>query len=267
MGTPRDLAPRAADHDESFEELVAAAALGCIEPDDAVRLCVHLDRCEHCRHLLGEYGAVVDLLPMSVTEAPAAPALKSRLLVAAAADLNGESRAGTDRRTPRPAGVVVPIARPSRLRYWLPLAAMLVLSVGLGWWNAQLQAQLRSQQAQVERQQQFIAAVAAGGPRLALSGTDQAPDASGEVVQPPGGAAPLLVVQGLPELPPHQEYQVWVIRGGQPAGAGLLRPEGPTLPIIPLEHGLAGAQTVALTIEPRGGSPGPTGPIVMAGNL
>ncbi len=144
---------------------------------------------------------------------------------------------------------------------------MLLISIGLWWWNAQLQQQLRVQQAQLTRQEQFIAAVAAGGPRVALAGTDRAPGASGEVVQPPGGGAPLLVVHGLPDLPPNQVYQVWVISGGQPAGAGLLRPEGASPPIIALEHSLSGAQTVALTIEPPGGSPGPTGPIVMAGNL
>ena len=58
-----------------------------------------------------------------------------------------------------------------------------------------------------------------------------------------------------------------MISGGQPAGAGLLHPEAGSLPIVPLERHLAGAQTVALTVEPRGGSPGPTGPIVLAGNL
>jgi hypothetical protein len=260
------LAPPAPEHDESFEELAAAAALGSIEPDDAARFRPHLAACARCRELLSDYGAVVDLLPLSLPEAAEAPALKVRLLAAA-----GSADAGTRRHgdtetvlTPLPR---VPASPRPRVPYLLPLAAMLLISLGLGWWNLSLQEQLRAQQARIERQEQFIAAVAAGGQRVALAGTNAAPGASGEVVQPPGGGPPLLTVQGLPALPADREYQVWVISGGQPTGAGLLRPDADGPPVVPLERDLAGAQTVALTIEPLGGSPGPTGPIVLAGNL
>jgi anti-sigma-K factor RskA len=129
-----------------------------------------------------------------------------------------------------------------------------------------LQEQLRQQQARLEQQERFIAAIVGGGQSVALRGTDQAPGATGEVVQPASGP-PLLVAHGLAELPPNQVYQVWIIAGGQPTGVGLLRPTGAGPPIVPLERDLAGAQVVALTIEPAGGSPAPTGPIVLAGNL
>ena len=59
--------------------------------------------------------------------------------------------------------------------------------------------------------------------------------------------------------------QVWVIADGRPQGAGMLHPRGNEPPMIPLERDLAGAQMVALTVEPMTGSPGPTGPIVMSG--
>ena len=256
----------APDHDEAFEELAAAAALGSIEPDDAARFHPHLAACPRCREILGDYGAVIDLLPVSLTEAPPAPALKARLLAAASESGRvGEEEGG---RVPISHSPTLPLSprRPSRLAYLLPLAAMLLITFGMGWWNLMLREQLRAQEAHVEHQERFIAAVAAGGRRVALAGTDRAPGASGEVVQPPDGGMPMLAVMGLPDLPSDQAYQVWVISGGQPIGAGLLRPEGDA-PMMPLERDLSGAQTVALTIEPRSGSPGPTGPIVLAGSV
>lgn len=63
------------------------------------------------------------------------------------------------------------------------------------------------------------------------------------------------------------DEQLLAALGRRELGAGLLRPQAGAAPIVTLERGLAGAQTVALTIEPPGGSPGPTGPIVMAGSL
>jgi hypothetical protein len=149
----------------------------------------------------------------------------------------------------------------------LPLAALVLVTIGMGWWNLMLQERLRAQQAALEQQDRFIAAVAAGGHVVALAGTDRAPGARGELVQPAGGGPPLLVVHGLPELPPNRVYQVWVIAGGRPASAGLLRPGGATTPMVTLERDLTGVQTVALTVEPAGGSPGPTTPIVLAGEV
>jgi anti-sigma-K factor RskA len=107
-----------------------------------------------------------------------------------------------------------------------------------------------------------------------LVGTDRAPDASGEVVQPVSGGPPLLVVRGLPRLSQDQVYEVWVIAGGQPTSAGLLQPsdeqssdEQSTM--VRLRHEITGAEIVALTAEPAGGSPGPgpTGPVYIAGRV
>jgi anti-sigma-K factor RskA len=60
---------------------------------------------------------------------------------------------------------------------------------------------------------------------------------------------------------------VWVIRNGQPASAAVLRPGAEGQQKVELEQPLSGAQTVAVSVEPAGGSPSPTGPIVLAGNL
>ena len=68
--------------------------------------------------------------------------------------------------------------------------------------------------------------------------------------------------------PADHVYQVWLIPpGGQPVGAGLSRPGEGGTQSIPIERSLADRQTVAITLEPAGGSPGPTTPVLAVATL
>jgi hypothetical protein len=272
MSNRPDRVNQAADHDETFEELVAARAVGSIGSDDANRLKDHLPQCARCRQLLAEYRSAATLLALGLEQSPPNVALKENVLAVASGEM------GAPQSVP-PAPNVVVLARQEesrpgffgrlRLAYALPLAVLFVLCLGLAWWNLALQEQLSAQQTQLERQNRFIAAVAEGGQRVPLVGTDRAPDASGEVVQPVSGGPPLLVVRGLPRLSQDQVYEVWVIAGGQPTSAGLLHPSDEQSTMVRLRHEITGAEMVALTAEPAGGSPGPgpTGPIYAAGRV
>ncbi|MBC8042915.1 MAG: anti-sigma factor [Rhizobacter sp.] len=78
----------------------------------------------------------------------------------------------------------------------------------------------------------------------------------------------------LTELPVNakgKEYELWTIQDGKPQGAGLfsvkLEAEEKEVFIeLPAGFG-SGVQTFAITEEPIGGSPAPTGTILLAGNL
>ena len=74
-------------------------------------------------------------------------------------------------------------------------------------------------------------------------------------------------MRSLPDLPPDRAYQVWVISGGTPLEAGLLSPGRDGVQVARLDRPAGNADTVALTIEPAGGSRAPTGPIVIAGQV
>ncbi len=99
-----------------------------------------------------------------------------------------------------------------------------------------------------------------------LAGSGPAAEATATLVEPVAGR-PLLVTQGLPNLPASQAYQVWVIRNGQPTSARVF-PAGAGGQLVgELEQGLQDVSTVAVTVEPAGGSPAPTSPVVLAANL
>jgi anti-sigma-K factor RskA len=74
------------------------------------------------------------------------------------------------------------------------------------------------------------------------------------------------------DLAPQQgkDYQLWLIRGDEKIPAGILRasPEGATLARIG-EDVLRGGRpdAFAVTVEPQGGMPQPTGPIVLLGKV
>ena len=146
--------------------------------------------------------------------------------------------------------------------FWtlLPTAALLLISVGLGVWNFELQQELR-------RQTSLAALYEASRQSWTLSPTREAPGARGVLIEPAAGGRPVLLVQGLPTPPADRSYQVWLIRDGQPVSVGLLRPGSEGQQALQLERELGGAQAAAVSIEPAGGSPSPTGPIVMATQL
>ncbi|NKE63960.1 anti-sigma factor, partial [Lentzea sp. PSKA42] len=64
----------------------------------------------------------------------------------------------------------------------------------------------------------------------------------------------LFLSRDLPAPPGDRVYQLWLIDADGPHPAGLLT--SPSTPL--LAGGVSGAQKVALTVEPQGGSPSPT---------
>jgi anti-sigma-K factor RskA len=69
--------------------------------------------------------------------------------------------------------------------------------------------------------------------------------------------AATVVTHGLPPAPVGKVYEVWIVRAGRPVPAGFLHGRRTRLESVP-----RGA-SVAVTLEPRGGSPKPTGPLLL----
>jgi hypothetical protein len=103
---------------------------------------------------------------------------------------------------------------------------------------------------------------------IALEGTEDAPEARGTFYT--GDATSLLVLQGLPPLPQRQTYELWLIpRDGEPIPAGLIHVEerGATTVNIDMAGKSQEFAAVGVSIEPAGGRPQPTGPIVLLGTV
>ena len=102
-----------------------------------------------------------------------------------------------------------------------------------------------------------------------LTATDVAPDAEGIIEIAPDGQDATLTVSGLPVLSPEEQYQLWLIVDGQRASGVVFSvdPGGSASVAIDSERPLADYAAFGITIEPAGGSPGPTGQRVLGFNL
>jgi anti-sigma-K factor RskA len=236
---------------DHFVELLPAYALGCLDEDEYVVIAKHLAACEGCRAELRSYAAVADQLALGVPDVPPPARLKERLMhQVRSSDAQAQSRSS----------------------WWQQLAAFIrrttpvwglvgmLLIVALATSNVWLWQQLGQQQA---------------APRpgaldtIGLAGTEVAPEATGLIIVSVDGEHGTLVVDRLPQLGTEQEYQLWLIQDGQRTSGGVFSvgPDGYGSVWVSSPQPLSSYSAFGITIEPKGGSPGPTGERVLGSNL
>ena len=247
-------------------DLLTAYALGVIEPEEIARVSALLDEQPELRATLAELRATADMLPYGLPQATPPAELRQRVLDHA----TGRSIPAT----PSPPRRVA-----NRMRGWVlglsGIAAVAVLAAAIGWAQliqtreelARSQAELAQTQAQVADAQ-----VAIAQSRAELVQT-QARVADAQVVIASltgnGSSASILrtrdgetvLIAQLPPLQPGRVYQLWRIQGNNaPASAGIfyVSAQGYTTAALPAGQQPQAGETVAVTDEPDGGSPGPT---------
>jgi hypothetical protein len=102
-----------------------------------------------------------------------------------------------------------------------------------------------------------------------LAGLPPSPAATGQLLWNPAARTGLLLASGLPQLPGNRVYELWAIAGNEPMPAGLFAVDGDGQALLRLPP-LPGAKRFtrfAVTAEPAGGVPSPTGPMHMLGSL
>ena len=101
---------------------------------------------------------------------------------------------------------------------------------------------------------------------LAITGTSDAPGITGRVVYVRSEDTAIMNLSHLPPLPADEAYQLWILRGGTATSAGLFEQTGPTEGRR-VATGVAGADGVAVTAQPRSNRTTPEGPILVTSAL
>ena len=153
-------------------------------------------------------------------------------------------------------------------------AAAAVVVGYLGWTLTALDGELTerarevtSLQQEIARQQELLKTlISADTQVVALDGLKPSPAARGRVWwhRAAGG---FFLASGLPAAPAGKTYQLWAIAGGTPLNAGVfdVDPKGTAaLRVKPLP-GVGKANVFAVTLEPAGGLPQPSGAMYLAG--
>nr|MBA2529085.1 anti-sigma factor [Euzebyales bacterium] len=77
----------------------------------------------------------------------------------------------------------------------------------------------------------------------------------------------VLVTDGMEAPGPRKSYELWLFHDGEPRPAAVFNPDRKGRSIAVVDGAVAGAEVLAVTVEPAGGSPKPTGPIVASLDL
>ncbi|MCA9872423.1 MAG: anti-sigma factor [Anaerolineales bacterium] len=235
---------------QTIIDLIPAYALNSLPAEEADIVAQHLQTCAACRAELAAYEHVVDALPLAAAEVEPSAELKEQLM----------QQIRNTGQTAVPAPQAAPTSWQQFLRAlsgflagprWQPVGVVVVLALLIGGFFVWRQATMPATQ--------FV-----------LSPTEAAPGAQGiiEVVGSNGRQA-TLTVTGLPALDPANQYQLWLIQDGQRTSGGVfsVQTDGSQTITIHAPQPLPAYAAFGITIEPAGGSPGPTGERVLGFNL
>ena len=270
------------DHDR-LHESAGLYVLDALAPAERSEFERHLQTCAECTAEVRSLTGVAAALPYSVPLVDPPPGLKGRVLA-----VSGRSATA-------PSNVVALPMRPPRPRSWassagwLSAAALLLVSAGLGFYATSLQreiAGLRSEistlNARLSDSEQRVAAatrlVSLADSRMAIL---TAPDMTQVDLQGQQPVAPrasgrafysrsrglVFTASDLPPLRPGRSYQLWVVTAQQPVSAGLFEPDtaGRVTQAFNTPPDLAAPVAMAVTEEPAGGVPAPTGDKYLVG--
>ena len=207
----------------------------------------HLERCHHCQRELAGLRATVGLLPYGLAPAEPPAGLRERVLSEATTGRRSAAEGRVERSGERSVGPRWPWFR----RLAPALAAAIFVSgmvLGRAWPQAD-KGNLTS---------------SPGAVRVALSG-----EGRGVLLLLPENGYVELTVSDLPPLQPGQVYQLWLLGREVPISTGTFAGDAEGAGRLALE-GVAWSPDytgVAITIEPLGGSPGPTSDIVAQADL
>lgn len=225
-------------------EILPAFALDCLEPDEKRQVSEHLAACPDCQAELRAYLDTAASLALAVPELQPPARVKRAIL---ARIQPAEARPGLGERLQR---------------WWRGLSpawglAGLVVLVVLVASNIILWQQVQSLAHQPAAVSEFQL--------VHMSGTTTQPGANGVMVIPDQGMSGTLTVDGLAQLPGEKQYQLWLVKDGKRISGGVFSVDewGYAAVVIRAPLPLMNYTSFGITIEPTGGSPGPTGPKVM----
>lgn len=176
--------------------------------------------------------------------------------------------------------------RPARQQKMIPIwvyktaaAILLIATLGLAYISFDLSGTVENQQAQItelihelDRQKQLLTVLSAREITLVtMNGLEPSPEGYGKILWDPDTGEAVLQLANLPAPPNDKDYQLWLIKEGEnPISAGVFNFDQPSTDLFFRVEQLDEEPSVqsnafAVTLEPKGGVPQPTGEMFLLG--
>jgi anti-sigma-K factor RskA len=245
--------------------------LGTLEGDEKQAIESHLASCAACTRKLDEARGRIALLALAAPRSEPAPAVKERLL----RRVRESARTGTS----KPVRVEPERAGGTMARWWaaaiVPAFAILLIATVYLWnANARLDREISALRASIQDQQKqldyarSVAHLLEAKDTLTVSLAPMPGMPKGAVKVMYNEKMGMLMYDGWIEPPPQDKsYQLWVVpMEGQPVSVGVVNPATSDTAhwLTKMPEGIT-AKSIAITLEPAGGMPQPSGPMVLVG--
>jgi anti-sigma-K factor RskA len=253
-------------HEEDFD----LYALGALEGEEKQALEVHVAECAACAEKLAEARGRVSLLALAAKPMAPPSSVKAKLMQQVREE-NQPARARAEaKREERTGGL---FGRWTLA--WVGAAAVLALATGFLWYqNMKLDEKIQQavkeaaeSQKRIENARNLIELLQAPDSMMVSLASLDVPQATGKVAYN-ARLGKLACSTHLSAPPADKSYQLWLVpMVGNPVSAGLIAPNmisTDDMWITDVKGG-ATAKAFAVTLEPAGGMPQPTGPKVLIG--
>jgi anti-sigma-K factor RskA len=225
-----------------FEDLAAPYVLGALEPDERRGFEAHLLECSECTALVNDLAQGAIALDQALAVEPP-PDLRTRVLD------------GIKSVTDTSIVELAPRRRPLWRLSWVAAAVLVVLLGGLALFNPnpldQLMAAADVRTVELSVHEAFAAV----------------PPQQAQVVFSASEEAAAVEFSGLASPEEGSTYQLWLIGEGDPVPAGVFVPDETGEATVLLQGEARAGQLVAITQEPAGGLPAPSGEVLFSAEL
>ncbi len=242
---------------------------------------------EQQREIAG-WVEVAALIPLGLS-APSVPEnLRDRLLKRIGAEPQTTQPANDEGRikprvestvvTPDSSAKVLPFAPPQRTESpttrWLLMAATVLLTFASGyllWQNMKINQENRELAERIKKAEEDRDKIISPLTRvIGLFGKEGAPQASAKLVWDTNLQTWVIYILNLPEAPNDKDYQLWYVTNDAKISAAVFRPQPDGSYKLELSlppDVVKGLAATAVTLEPKGGSPQPTGQFYLMGSI
>jgi anti-sigma-K factor RskA len=247
-------------------------ALGVLEGEEKAAIESHVPTCAECAAKLAEARGRIALLAFSAPRVEPSPAVRERLMrqVHASAESAGARHAQGAGEPERAGGFFG--------RWWAAVLVpacilLLFVSARLRQENAHLIDELGVERVALQKQQaqldevRHMADLLGAKDTISVALAVQPGMPKGDLRVRYNAKMGMAVCDGwVDPAPANKSYQLWLVpMEGKPISAGVLEHGGPINPwMMKLPQGMP-AKAFAVTLEPEGGMPQPTGPMVLVG--